>query len=104
MDGESAFDVIVPPGADLARIQPQLSEVDASAGVRILIKHGSAPTVSDNEISLEDRDVLSEPFAAGKHIYGLAVDTTGAATALADSYVTISYYTNVAGRATMAGV
>lgn len=97
LNGVAVLDIIVPPGADLARVQAQLW---TNAGYTLLVKREDAPTLASNEIALDSRDVLSDAFPAGTHIHGLLVDGTGtqANGGLLDS-VQVVFYTNAAGRA-----
>lgn len=94
--GDGSASVVVPSGADLARIQPQLF---TNQGYGVLVNRGAAPTLAANEIALEHKDALSDAFPSGETIYLQLVDEDGvdAAPGAYDD-VKVVFFTNIAGR------
>lgn len=91
------FEVVMPPGANLAVISPQLFSTNTAL---VLVKRDSAPAVTDFEASIAHREEYSEVFKSGGHIHGLVVTSTlGTATPGESDSIVIRFYTNLAGRA-----
>jgi len=109
----SRFEVIVPPGADSARIQPQfMTNLDYLLAIRRAVIGTTGaydtvyPSLAANEMLLASMDIGMDAFPAGTKIRGVLLDDLNYAEADggAKDYVTIAFYTNIAGRGAKAGV
>ncbi len=98
LNGVATKSVIVPAGADAARIQPQLV---TNPTYSVLVARGDDdPTLTDNELILDDREVLMDTIPAGETIRFALVDSAGASQdGGANDSVAVVFYTNLAGRA-----
>lgn len=98
LSGTDTAAVIVPPGADAARIQPQL--VSSPLTSLLVVRGDDDATLAANELALDDREVLMDAFPAGETIRFTLIDSTGTATnGGANDRVVVVFYTNIAGRA-----
>jgi hypothetical protein len=107
LSGETGASVRVPAGADLARIQPQL--VTNGTDVVLFARGGTldaptVPTLAANELALNDREVVTEPYPAGEIIsFALFTSAGAAATGGTNDRLAIVFYTSAAGRAGVKG-
>lgn len=90
--------VLVPAGADAARIQMQLL---ANPTFEVLVARGADnPTLAANEAMIGDHEVLFDAFPAGETIRFRLVNDAGVdQVGGASDRIAVVFYTNVAGRA-----
>jgi len=103
MDGVAAASVQVPPGANMARIQPQLFAT--TTGAVVLINRGSGAVLSDNVGAVGHLERHEEPTPAGLTLHFRLVDPATGSDVNGSTLdvIVVAFYTNVGGRQTMVG-